>query len=54
VRQGVLDLAIAGGSEAPFSLGYLKAWEALQVFVIAAFSTKRVGVTAASLFRSRD
>jgi nodulation protein E len=31
VRQGALDLAIAGGSEAPFSLGYLKAWEALQV-----------------------
>jgi len=31
VRQGALDLAVAGGSEAPFSFGYLKAWEALQV-----------------------
>ncbi|SCB36007.1 beta-ketoacyl-[acyl-carrier-protein] synthase family protein [Rhizobium multihospitium] len=31
VRQGTLDLAIAGGSEAPFSFGYLKAWDALQV-----------------------
>lgn len=31
VRQGVLDLAIAGGSEAPFSFGYLKSWDALQV-----------------------
>jgi nodulation protein E len=31
VRQGVLDLAVAGGSEAPFSFGYLKSWEALQV-----------------------
>ena len=30
VRQGQVDLALAGGSEAPFSLGYLKAWEAAQ------------------------
>lgn len=28
VRSGDVDLALAGGSEAPFSLGYLKAWEA--------------------------
>jgi nodulation protein E len=26
----VLDVALAGGSEAPFSLGYLKAWDALR------------------------
>jgi nodulation protein E len=31
VRSGVLDVALAGGSEAPFSLGYLKAWDALRV-----------------------
>lgn len=31
VRGGLSDLAIAGGSETPFSLGYLKAWEAIRV-----------------------
>ncbi len=31
IRQGTLDAAITGGSEAPFSLGHLKAWEALRV-----------------------
>lgn len=31
VRQGLADLAITGGSEAPFSMGLLKAWEALRV-----------------------
>jgi len=31
VRDGVADLAIAGGSEAPFSFGFLKAWEAMRV-----------------------
>jgi nodulation protein E len=31
VRSGLSDLAIAGGSETPFSLGYLKAWEAIRV-----------------------
>jgi nodulation protein E len=30
VRQGMVDLALTGGSEAPFSFGYLKAWEAAQ------------------------
>ncbi len=30
VRQGVVDLAIAGGSEAPFCWGNLKAWEGLR------------------------
>jgi nodulation protein E len=30
VRQGLVDLALTGGSEAPFSYGYLKAWEAAQ------------------------
>jgi nodulation protein E len=31
VRNGVAEAAIAGGSEAPFSLGFLKAWEAMRV-----------------------
>lgn len=31
VRSGMAPLAIAGGSEAPFSFGILKAWEALRV-----------------------
>lgn len=31
VRNHVVDLAVAGGSEAVFSLGFLKAWEAMRV-----------------------
>jgi nodulation protein E len=31
VRHGLADLAVTGGSEAPFSMGLLKAWEALRV-----------------------
>jgi nodulation protein E len=31
VRTGMCDLAITGGSEAPFSFGILKAWEAMRV-----------------------
>jgi nodulation protein E len=31
VRSGATDLAIAGGSEATFSMGILKAWEAMRV-----------------------
>ncbi len=31
IRGGLNDLAIAGGSETPFSFGYLKAWEAIRV-----------------------
>ena len=31
VRDGRAELALAGGSEAPFSLGMLKAWEAMRV-----------------------
>src|SRR5712692_10478865 len=31
VRSGEADLAIAGGSEAPFGFGLLKAWEAMRV-----------------------
>jgi nodulation protein E len=31
VRDGAAELAVAGGSEAPFSYGFLKAWEAMRV-----------------------
>jgi nodulation protein E len=31
VRNSEVEMAIAGGSEAPFSLGFLKAWEAMRV-----------------------
>ena len=31
VRSGAVHMAIAGGSEAVFSLGFLKAWEAMRV-----------------------
>ena len=31
VRDGRAELAIAGGSETPFSFGFLKAWEAMRV-----------------------
>jgi len=31
IRAGIADLAITGGSEAPFSFGILKAWEAMRV-----------------------
>jgi nodulation protein E len=31
IRNGLMDAAITGGSEAIFSLGFLKAWEAMRV-----------------------
>lgn len=31
IRQGTLEVAIAGGHEMPFTFGHLKAWEALRV-----------------------
>ena len=31
VRGGMSEMAIAGGSETPFSFGYIKAWEGLRV-----------------------
>jgi nodulation protein E len=31
VRSGIADLALAGGSEAPFSHAHLKAWDAMRV-----------------------
>lgn len=31
VRNGIVDVALTGGSESPFSFGLLKAWESLRV-----------------------
>jgi nodulation protein E len=31
VRNGMVEAALAGGCEAPFSLGFLKSWEAMRV-----------------------
>jgi len=31
VREGLIDLAVTGGSEAPLSFGNLKAWEAMRI-----------------------
>lgn len=31
VRSGLVDVALAGGSEAPFTLGSLKGWEAVRI-----------------------
>jgi len=31
VRQGTLDVAVTGGSEAPFSYGHLRSWEGMRV-----------------------
>jgi nodulation protein E len=31
VRQGLAEMAVAGGSEAPFSFAHLKAWEAMRI-----------------------
>jgi len=47
VRSGMCDLALTGGSEAPFSYGILKAWEAMRVVsptVCRPFSLDRNGM----------
>jgi nodulation protein E len=47
VRSGAADMAITGGSEAPFSFGILKAWEAMRVVspdTCRPFSKDRTGM----------
>ena len=47
IRAGMCDFAISGGSEAPFSYGILKAWEAMRVVsptVCRPFSRDRSGM----------
>lgn len=48
VRNGVVDVALTGGSEAPFVFGLLKAWEAMRVVspdVCRPFSRDRKGMS---------
>lgn len=48
VRQGQLEAALAGGSEAPFCLGYMRAWESMRVMDperCRPFSKNRRGMT---------
>lgn len=48
IRQGVTDVALAGGSESPFVYGLLKAWEAMRVVspdVCRPFSLGRKGMS---------
>jgi nodulation protein E len=47
VRSGMADFALTGGSEAPFSFGLLKAWEAMRVVsptICRPFSKDRNGM----------
>jgi nodulation protein E len=47
VRSGMSDVAVTGGSEAPFSYGILKAWEAMRVIsptICRPFSKDRSGM----------
>lgn len=47
IRQGTLDVAITGGSEAPLSFGNLKAWETMRVVspdTCRPFSKDRTGM----------
>ncbi|HTM47451.1 MAG TPA: beta-ketoacyl-[acyl-carrier-protein] synthase family protein [Bryobacteraceae bacterium] len=47
VRNGVAEIAITGGSEAVFSMGFLKAWEAMRVVspdTCRPFSKDRTGM----------
>jgi nodulation protein E len=47
VRSGDVEMALAGGSEAPFSMGNLKAWEAMRVVspdTCRPFSVDRLGM----------
>lgn len=47
VRSGIVDRAIVGGAEASFSLGFLKAWEAMRVVspdTCRPFSKERKGL----------
>jgi nodulation protein E len=47
VRNGVVDFAITGGSEAPFSYAFLKSWEAMRVVspdTCRPFSADRTGM----------
>lgn len=47
IQHGVSDLALCGGSDAPFSFGHLTAWEAMRVIApdtCRPFSNRRKGI----------
>ncbi|MGD2082702.1 MAG: beta-ketoacyl-[acyl-carrier-protein] synthase family protein [Chromatiales bacterium] len=47
IRAGLVDLALAGGTDAPFTVGLMKAWEALRVLTndsCRPFSRDRSGI----------
>jgi nodulation protein E len=47
VRNGICDMAVTGGSETPFSFGFMKAWEAIRVVApdtCRPFSKNRLGM----------
>jgi nodulation protein E len=47
IRSGLVDVAIAGGAEAPFSFGLMKAWEGLKILshdTCRPFSENRSGL----------
>ena len=47
IRTGLVDVAVTGGSDAPFTFGLLKAWEALRVLsddTCRPFSADRTGL----------
>lgn len=47
IRSGLVDVAIAGGTEAPFSFGLMKAWEGLKILshdTCRPFSENRSGL----------
>lgn len=48
IRQGITDVALAGGNESPFVFGLVKAWEAMRVVspdVCRPFSADRKGMS---------
>ena len=52
VASGAIDVAIAGGSEAPLSLGSLKAWEALHT--LAAIDADQPGASCKPFSKNRS
>ena len=52
VASGNLDIAIAGGAEAPLSLGSLKAWEALQT--LASIDTNKPSTSCKPFSKNRS
>ena len=47
IRSGLVDVALAGGTDAPFTFGLMKAWEALRVLAVDTcrpFSRDRSGM----------